>query len=86
VKLIGIEEHFLTAEIRDAWSAIGLDAVDPSVAFHSGAIGGHHCVGGLDHVQSAFLLPALCHYSTRTSYTADERRSTPAKLLSLVST
>ena len=36
--LIGIEEHFLTAEIRQAWEAIGLDAVDPSVAFHSGAI------------------------------------------------
>jgi predicted TIM-barrel fold metal-dependent hydrolase len=40
MKLIGIEEHFLTAEIRDAWSAIGLDATDPSVAFHSGAIKG----------------------------------------------
>lgn len=38
MKLIGIEEHFLTAEIRDAWRAIGLDATDPSVAFHSGAI------------------------------------------------
>jgi predicted TIM-barrel fold metal-dependent hydrolase len=38
MKLIGIEEHFLTAEIRDAWHAIGLDAVDPSVAFHSGTI------------------------------------------------
>jgi uncharacterized protein len=40
MKLIGIEEHFLTAEIREAWNAIGLDAVDPSVAFHSGAIEG----------------------------------------------
>jgi predicted TIM-barrel fold metal-dependent hydrolase len=40
MKLIGIEEHFLTAEIRDAWHAIGLDAVDPSVAFHSGAMEG----------------------------------------------
>ncbi len=38
MKLIGIEEHFLTAEIRDAWHAIGLDAIDPSVAFHSGTI------------------------------------------------
>lgn len=38
MKLIGIEEHFLTAEIRDGWHAIGLDAVDPSVAFHSGTI------------------------------------------------
>jgi predicted TIM-barrel fold metal-dependent hydrolase len=40
VKLIGVEEHFLTAEIREAWNAIGLDAVDPSVAFHSGTIEG----------------------------------------------
>jgi len=38
VNLIGIEEHFLTTEIRDAWNAIGLGAVDPSVAFHSGTI------------------------------------------------
>ena len=38
MKLIGIEEHFLTAEVRDAWHSLGLDAVDPSVAFHSGAI------------------------------------------------
>ena len=38
MKLIGIEEHFLTTEIRDAWHAIGLEAVDPSVAFHSGQI------------------------------------------------
>jgi hypothetical protein len=38
--LIGIEEHFLTAEIRDAWNAAGLDAVDPSVAFHSRQIAG----------------------------------------------
>jgi hypothetical protein len=41
MKLIGIEEHFLTAEVREAWNAIGLDAVDPSVAFHSGTIEGH---------------------------------------------
>ena len=40
MKLIGIEEHFLTAEIRDAWNAIGLGATDPSVAFHSGTIEG----------------------------------------------
>lgn len=38
MKLVGIEEHFLTAEIRQAWQTIGLDAVDPSIAFHSGAI------------------------------------------------
>jgi uncharacterized protein len=38
MKLIGIEEHFLTPDIRDAWNAINLGATDPSVAFHSGAI------------------------------------------------
>ena len=38
--LIGIEEHFLTTEIREAWNALGLDAVDPSVAFHSDPIEG----------------------------------------------
>ncbi len=38
MKLIGIEEHFLTAEVREAWHAVGLEASDPSVAFHSGAI------------------------------------------------
>ena len=38
MKLIGIEEHFLTAEVRDAWQKLGLAAMDPSVAFHSGAI------------------------------------------------
>ncbi|MBB3938362.1 hypothetical protein SAMN05216566_1603, partial [Aureimonas phyllosphaerae] len=35
MKLIGIEEHILTPAIRDAWQAIGLEAADPSVAFHS---------------------------------------------------
>lgn len=39
MKLIGIEEHFLTADIFEAWHAIGLDATDPSVAFHSDAVG-----------------------------------------------
>lgn len=39
MKLIGIEEHFLTADIADAWTAIGLDAIDPSVRFHSDAVG-----------------------------------------------
>jgi uncharacterized protein len=38
MKLIGIEEHFLTAEVRGAWDAIGLAATDPSVAYHAGAI------------------------------------------------
>jgi predicted TIM-barrel fold metal-dependent hydrolase len=36
MKLIGIEEHFLTDEIHQAWNAISLEAVDPSMAFHSG--------------------------------------------------
>ena len=38
MKLIGIEEHFLTQEVRDAWHAAGLAATDPSVAFHAGSI------------------------------------------------
>jgi hypothetical protein len=38
MKLIGIEENYLTADVRDAWDAIGLAATDPSVAFHSGEI------------------------------------------------
>lgn len=38
MKLIGIEEHVLTSEISNAWNAIGLDATDPSVAFHSSVI------------------------------------------------
>ncbi|MFC7067916.1 amidohydrolase family protein [Brucella rhizosphaerae] len=38
MKLIGVEEHFLMPEVGDAWHAIGLDAVDPSVAIHSGVI------------------------------------------------
>ena len=40
MQLIGIEEHFLTNEIHRAWDAISLDAIDPSMAFHSGAIEG----------------------------------------------
>lgn len=38
MKLIGIEEHFLTAEVRAAWEGIGLGARDPSAAAHGGAI------------------------------------------------
>lgn len=37
-KLIGIEEHYLTERLRDAWNAIGLAATDPSVALHSGEV------------------------------------------------
>ena len=33
MKLIGIEEHFLTGEVRDAWHAKGLAATDPMFAF-----------------------------------------------------
>lgn len=36
MELIGIEEHFLTPEVRAAWDALGLEAVDPSIAVHSG--------------------------------------------------
>lgn len=39
VRLIGIEEHFLTDEVLSAWEAIGLSAKDPSAAFHSGETG-----------------------------------------------
>ena len=35
MKLIGIEEHYLTQDVRDAWDAIGLAATDPSAAVHS---------------------------------------------------
>jgi predicted TIM-barrel fold metal-dependent hydrolase len=38
MKLIGIEEHFLTLEVRGAWNAIGLEALDPSLAHNSGVI------------------------------------------------
>jgi predicted TIM-barrel fold metal-dependent hydrolase len=37
--LIGIEEHFLTPAIENAWHAIGLEATDPSLAFHQGTFG-----------------------------------------------
>jgi predicted TIM-barrel fold metal-dependent hydrolase len=39
MQLIGIEEHFLTPEVAQAWHALGLEAQDPSVAFHGGALG-----------------------------------------------
>jgi hypothetical protein len=37
-KEMELEEHFLTAEVRQAWNAIGLEASDPSVAFDFGPI------------------------------------------------
>ena len=38
MKLIGIEEHFLTADVRRAWEAVELAAADPSVTVHSAEI------------------------------------------------
>ncbi|EZP72748.1 Amidohydrolase 2 [Sphingomonas paucimobilis] len=38
MKLIGIEEHYLTTDVRDAWEAIGLASTDPSVSIHSGHV------------------------------------------------
>lgn len=38
MKLIGIEEHYLTADVRDTWEMVGLAATDPSVAIHSGEL------------------------------------------------
>jgi hypothetical protein len=35
MKLIGIEEHFLTEDVCEAWQASGLEAKDPSIAFNS---------------------------------------------------
>ncbi len=38
MKLIGIEEHFLTPEVRNAWNAMNLGASDPGATFHSGEV------------------------------------------------
>jgi hypothetical protein len=35
MKLIGIEEHYLTVDVRGAWDAMGLAATDPSAGIHS---------------------------------------------------
>lgn len=35
ITLIGIEEHYLTPGVRNAWDAIGLAATDPSAGVHS---------------------------------------------------
>ncbi|WP_206240746.1 amidohydrolase family protein [Novosphingobium terrae] len=40
MQLIGIEEHVLTPEVLQAWHDLGLEAQDPSVAFHGGPIAG----------------------------------------------
>lgn len=36
MKLIGVEEHFLTKEVCKAWKTAGLEEKDPSIAFNSG--------------------------------------------------
>src|SRR4051812_32627938 len=36
MKLIGIEEHFLTSDVGQAWQALGLDASSPMVAHDLG--------------------------------------------------
>ena len=38
MKLIGIEEHYLTAALSGAWEAIGLAASDPGFGFHLGEV------------------------------------------------
>lgn len=38
MKLIGVEEHFLTSEVLDTWNAMNLGASDPSAALHSGEV------------------------------------------------
>jgi predicted TIM-barrel fold metal-dependent hydrolase len=38
MRLIGIEEHFLTTEVRDTWASMRLEVQDPSVAIHSGEL------------------------------------------------
>jgi predicted TIM-barrel fold metal-dependent hydrolase len=39
LKLIGIEEHFMTADVRAAWQAIDLSATDPMAGHIGGDIG-----------------------------------------------
>ena len=38
MKLIGIEEHFLTREVRDAWAALETEE-DPTIGMHQGQVG-----------------------------------------------
>lgn len=38
MKLIGIEEHYLTPAVRDAWEAVGLAKTDPNAAVHSSEV------------------------------------------------
>lgn len=40
MKIIATEEHMMTAEVADAWHALGLESRDPGVAYHQvGEIG-----------------------------------------------
>lgn len=39
MKLIGVEEHFITLAVQDAWDAMALGACDPSAALHGGDVG-----------------------------------------------
>jgi len=38
MKLIGIEEHFLSREVQAAWNELGLATTDPSVSLHGGPL------------------------------------------------
>jgi hypothetical protein len=39
MKLIGIEQHFLTPAVENAWHAMSLEATDPSGGYHQGVLG-----------------------------------------------
>ncbi len=36
MKIVGIEEHFITNEVRKAWQSVALELSDLSIALHSG--------------------------------------------------
>ena len=38
MKLIGIEEHFITEDVLDAWLKGGVDKIDPCVSAHGGVL------------------------------------------------
>lgn len=38
MRLIGVEEHFLTPDVRNAWHALGRAAADPGTTLHSGRL------------------------------------------------
>ena len=47
VKVIASEEHMMTAEVADAWHALGLERRDPGVAYHRVGDIGHPTSSGL---------------------------------------